>query len=1011
MTLPTDPTHGVTPPTGPSERTPADSLPAQRFGKYVRTMRLGAGGMGEVWKAWDTELNRWVALKFLKGDDGDEIARFKREAQLAGKLNHPGIGAIYDVGFAQERHYIAMQFVEGQTLRTCPRGDAKALAGLVRDAAIAVAFAHEKGVVHRDLKPENLMVTPAGHLYVMDFGLARSVEAKETMSGMVLGTPSYMPPEQARGERADARADVYALGATLYELLTDRAPIKGGNLYEILKRVQDGEIERPRRIDPRIDADLETIVLKCLEKERERRYASAGALAEDLTRWLGGEAIEARPASMTYRLRKGLARRKAVAAALLLALVAVGVGGGYGAAIALRTRTRETKVYPLVERARELVRSADAMLSRPQPSTDARKQRLAEAGRLCREALDIHADYAPAHLVLGLIEMHRGDVERAIGAFDAALARDADYVQGRLERAKAYAEKIFRLEHETGMSDDLDVGQERRWLECARRDLDRVLFDRLDREQQVEAELLGLMLSGEPQKARDRMQRARDAGEAGEGAWRVLGEMEHRQHATGAAADAYRHYLDLRRGDARGWGRLAHMLHDCLKNPEAAEAAQRAIELDPDVPEAYYERGFSFLERGEYEAAIRDFDRAIELKADYAQAFRDRGVAWELRGEIAKALRDAEAALRIRPDLPGALSSRGHAKQLLGDVEGAIRDYDRALAIQPHHSEALCNRGSALAQRGDMESAMRDFEHALQIKPDAPFMLSGRAYARLKQRDFEGAIRDYDRALLMKPDLVDALVNRGSAKLGRGDLDGARADWDQALKVNPHSAQACYNRGNLKRDLGEANGAMQDYDRAVELKPDFAEALHNRGCLKYGRGDLQGALRDYDSALAVKADFSMALNSRGGARLAGGDARGAILDLDRALELEPDCAEAVMNRGLAKLALRDLAGAIRDADRAVEIKPDLPEALYNRGVVRQARGEFDGAFRDYDRAVTLRPHYPEALTNRGCIRLRRGEFQDAIDDFEAALRSAPKEWPHRDYVQGALKDARARLGK
>ncbi len=318
----------------------ADALPSDRFGKYVRTVLLGAGGMGEVWKAWDTELNRWVAVKFLKGGDDDEIARFKREAHIAGKLTHPNIAAIYDIGQDRDRHFIAMQFVEGSTLKRFPRGDTRTLVKLVRDAARAVAYAHDQGIIHRDLKPENLMVVrstkPATarasrkgftelQLYVMDFGLARAAEGASelSVSGMVVGTPAFMSPEQARGDRLDARADVYSLGATLYDLLTGKPPFKGATPIATLALVLSGEIVPPRRIVPSIAEDLETVLLKSLEKDGGRRYATAVEFADDLDRWLDGEPIMARRSSVWYVLSKKAARNRALVGVALAALVVI----------------------------------------------------------------------------------------------------------------------------------------------------------------------------------------------------------------------------------------------------------------------------------------------------------------------------------------------------------------------------------------------------------------------------------------------------------------------------------------------------------------------------------------------------------------------------------------------------------------------------------------------------------------------------------------------------------------
>ncbi|HKS15872.1 MAG TPA: protein kinase, partial [Planctomycetota bacterium] len=300
------------------------------FGKYVLTDRLGKGGMGEVWKAHDTELRRSVALKFLYSEDPMELARFEREAHLAASLSHANIGAIHEIGVIDGRHYIAMQYVQGQTLEKYPKKDRRLMARLMRDACRAVEHAHRNGVIHRDIKPANLMVEEAddgARVVVLDFGIARAIEGGQnlSMTGDIVGTATYMSPEQAKGAKLDERADVYSLGATLYEVLTGRNPFEGTNVYEVLANVVAEEPVAPRRIDPKIPHDLETIVLKCLEKDRDRRYAGAQELADDLDRFLEGEAVHAKRANTIYLLRKKLGKRKAVVmgtvAATLLAAV------------------------------------------------------------------------------------------------------------------------------------------------------------------------------------------------------------------------------------------------------------------------------------------------------------------------------------------------------------------------------------------------------------------------------------------------------------------------------------------------------------------------------------------------------------------------------------------------------------------------------------------------------------------------------------------------------------------
>jgi serine/threonine-protein kinase len=284
---------------------PSDSfqLPA-RFGDYELRQELGRGGMGVVYRAWQGSLSREVAVKMiLRGQLATKLdrERFEAEAQAAAKLDHPGIVPVYEVGEIDGRPYFSMKFVRGTTLGQRlvagplpPREAARMLATVAR----AIHFAHMRGVLHRDLKPSNILLDENGEPHVTDFGLAKQLEAGEsvTKSGMMIGTPAYMAPEQAAGVRGQVgpRSDVYSLGVILYHMLTGRPPFQAASPAEMVLLVLEQDPVPPRMLNQKADRDLEMICLRCLQKPLDLRYASAAALADDLEAYLNDESISAR---------------------------------------------------------------------------------------------------------------------------------------------------------------------------------------------------------------------------------------------------------------------------------------------------------------------------------------------------------------------------------------------------------------------------------------------------------------------------------------------------------------------------------------------------------------------------------------------------------------------------------------------------------------------------------------------------------------------------------------------
>jgi TolB-like protein/Tfp pilus assembly protein PilF len=308
------------------------------LGDYELLEEVGRGGQGVVFRARQKSLNRTVALKVIslgQWASKAHLKRFRLEAEAAARLEHPGIVPIHEVGERNGSCYFSMKFVEGgqldEVVRRTPMSIRQAVELIVKVARI-VHYAHEHGILHRDIKPGNILLDAKGEPHLTDFGLARLVESESSVTHTleVLGTPSYMPPEQAVGNNAavSSATDVYGLGAVLYQLLTGQPPFAGGTTYETIKLLLDTEARQPRLLNPKIDRDLSTICLKCLEKDPKRRYPSALALAEDLEHWLKHEPIQARRTGIFTRGQKWV-RRNPTSALLAASLIALAAAAGW----------------------------------------------------------------------------------------------------------------------------------------------------------------------------------------------------------------------------------------------------------------------------------------------------------------------------------------------------------------------------------------------------------------------------------------------------------------------------------------------------------------------------------------------------------------------------------------------------------------------------------------------------------------------------------------------------------
>jgi serine/threonine-protein kinase len=802
------------------------------------------------------------------------------------KLNHPNIVPLYRVGDDAERPYIVFQMVEGKTLGEVNLTLQAAVEHL-RAVALAVAYAHGQGIVHRDLKPGNLMLDSQGRVWILDFGLAYlgESEGQLTATGAALGTPSYMSPEQARGDRSahDRATDIYSLGATLYDLVTGRPPFEGSNFAELVNRVAHDDPPRPRKINPAIPQDLETILLKAMSREPSRRYRTAAEFAEDLARFRAGEPVAARPTSFTQRIVRTVRQRPA-----LWSLVAAGLVG-LGLTWYLVTRYQAERILAL-STLRDTARvSLEAALELRRNGQNSGMRRFLEplerayTGAIERAPGLGEPDYQMGRLYRALL-----DEQTALHYQERALEKEPAYAPAHYERALLLS-RVYGRKYRRAL-DSLRTLDPGRGSVPTRESVERMNPDLLHIRETIRHDLEALPTSDLASSLaargilafyQDQTREARTLlGEAVaknphlEEAWEALARaplaeaerslaIEDKERLWREAEDLYTKALDLDRGYlphlmGRGEVRLQrgklgrqHGRDPIRDFTLAEEDFDHALKIDERYPEAWLRRGETRASR-----AIHEGDAGREPFAYHDQAEKDLGRAIELDDHLAEAwmrrgiVRTNRAVFREERRLDG-----------MADFKSADADFTRALTLDPGYADAWQWRGIGRANRGmylnrrnengsqDLDLGEEDLTHGLGLKPEAPGLWLWRGNARKwrtmapdRKKDdplpaYGKAEDDYTHAVQANPEYADAYFWRGLLRLARASVHRARGlpsaedtaaaeeDFTQTLKINRTHVEALVQRGELRfhrADDTQGDAARKEYASAAE---DLAEAV------------------------------------------------------------------------------------------------------------------------------------------------------------------------------------------
>jgi tetratricopeptide (TPR) repeat protein len=966
---------------------------------------LGRGGMGVVYKARQLALDRVVALKMVlhAGHAGAaDRERFRIEAGAVARLQHPNIVGVHEVGEHDGVPFLCLEFCAGGGLDRRLRGNPVSLAeaaALVETLARATHAAHRARIVHRDLKPANVLLVegpdvPLGRCTpkISDFGLAKKLDgpAGPTRSGAVVGSPLYMAPEQARGDgpAVGPAADVYSLGAILYELLTGRPPFQAASVGLTLWQVLADEPVRVRAVQPRVPRDLETVCHKCLHKDPRRRYDTAEALAEDLRRFRAGEPVNARAAGPLERAARWVRRRPTVAAlaavgvlVLLGLLVSVPLVIARLQAVAREARADARAAQAVADRLRaradceRWLRQGEAVVRRP----GAGAEDLKEARGLFASARDRIAEQDAAED--DYLRRLRSEADRQLDALGRRMRAWEDYRDVLRQRDRA----LFLL------YGDAFTGTDRggRWRDAAR-DAAREALDR-----HGWPDGLARAVARAPLEASEKETLRLGLYELclilAEATAPRPGDLpgETRPRATEALR-----VLD--RGAALAGGQRAVHLRRAryltLRGEPGAASAERARAAagEPRTGLDWFLEGCdrAFAE-AQMPQALGCFNEALRLRPDLFWAHFFRAVVCQKLQNTPEAWASLTACALLQRDFPWTYLLRGSLAAQAGDFATSADDFARADKLLPAADPdgryvLLVNRGFAALRQHDPRRAAADLEEAARLRPELYHAHVNLAEARALQQDYPRALEHLDRAV--------AIAGKGLEEVAAG-RDRAVADAQRARLASLYRTRA---RMHLKRDDDAA--ALRDLDAAVRLAPPSASGgspardHHERALVLYRLRRYPEALSACRAALALSPDVPSAHQLLGEVQLALGDYREALAAFDRCWELETGKgdAEFFRQRGRARAGLHDPRGAAEEYTEALKRTEDAPTHAARGWAYLDAEAP-RLALADFEEAIRRDPRQGDSFNGRGLARVRLGDYAGAAD-AERALRLGPESW-------------------
>lgn len=926
------------------------------FGPYEIQEKLAKGAMGEVYKVKHLHLHQTYAMKVMlphQNQSEEMVARFQQEAQIIAKLQHPYIVQVVDSGKIRNRPYLCMEYVEGCTLEDWIQKEPQLNEGIELFCKIleALEYAHHQGVIHRDIKPGNIFVTKEGIPKIGDFGLSKfrnaSENAPKTVAGEFLGTPAYMAPEQAAGE-SEPRSDLYSVAACLYRFLTLRCPFESDSLQKLFYLLITEEPPLPSKWNPKITKDLEAIVLKGLQKRKEKRYQSAKSFKRDLLHFLAGEPVLARTTPKLERSYKWLKRHRKQ---LLLGIFCLGILLSVWSYASWRNyQQKKQQVHQLYRAYQFKKQEAEFSLK----STNREKTFFHFLETFDKINLLLHQNPKNIHWLKEKTDISEQIIQLACSDQEYGLA---SYLVSDLKvQNSEQRNTIEKLEQHIQHAQEKQLTQHLHRFNFWKQKLQQEKLDASECEQaifeiskmeepEIVASLLTILKEGltyfsDPSRLNSSLSTFYQTMAL------ALGRLEKKQTAFEIYSVLQEMFLHIRRSSVKSsLAEVEYMisLAQALSYTQAPGFAKKLEDI-----RLFMGQSSLFWKRTQLASRLLvQVDGIFQVQENQsAETMLENANIKYLQKDWQGALADFKKLLTVPECSAQAYNGCGLVRIALKEYEQAILDFNRAIRIDSQ-TEFYNNRGLAKHHLGDYTTAIEDYSYAIQLSPNSFDAYLNRAVARRLLGNDEGAYQDYNAILQRNPSYSDAYLNRGIIRRSWNDFEGALQDFNQIIQLDPKSAEAYFHRGMTKKHQKDFQGALADHTQSIRLRPGYAKPYVDRGNIKKILGDLTGAMRDYDEGIRLDPTFAMAYHDRAIAKLESGSLESALQDLQEAIRLDPKKVAFYNNRGTVWYSLKKYKQAIEDYSSVLEKDPTQLQAYYNRGLAYYELGQPQKAQQDF----------------------------------------------------------------